>query len=197
MNDFVFENGELDGVVIIRPKWFEDARGVFVKAYEKDSYQQNGISFVMTETFRMISDKGVLRGIHLQEPHPQIRMVSVVAGEAILAVVDLRKDSETLGKSSMYQLDDVKKEIIYVPEGFGIGTYVLCDGTVIEINCSGEFFQECGTGIRYDDRDLNIPWPFDGKDSLVISEKDKALMTFQEFLNRRERNLFGEKINER
>lgn len=184
MNNIEFKLDELNGVVIISPKHFEDNRGVFNKIFEREMYQKNGIPFELTEEYKLVADKGVMRGIHLQSPNPQARLVSVITGAAVVAAVDLRKDSDTLGMSGLYELNGKNNKIIYVPKGFGVGTLTLEDRTILEIKCSGEYFEEYGTGICYNDKDLNIAWPVSSVEKIIISEKDKHLMSFKEFINK-------------
>ena len=182
MSDFIFNKTDLDGVMIITPKQFLNENGKFEKNFEKEVYKRNGILFEIIEEYKLISDKGVLRGIHFQDPAPQARLISVLSGEALVAVVDLRRDSNRLGEWRTHKVNNINKSIIYVPKGFGVGTLTIENGTVIEVKCSGQYYEENSKGIRYNDADLNIDWKIETEDSITISEKDRALMSFQEYM---------------
>lgn len=184
MGEFIFSKSDLKNVVLISPKQYGNEFGSFEKSYEKSIYRSNGIIFDITEEYKLISDKGVLRGIHFQDPKPQSRLVSVTEGEAMVVVVDLRKDSENLGKWESYHANARNKISILIPEGFGLGTLTLEDKTVIEVKCSGMYFGENSSGIRYDDADLNIDWKAGKIEKIEVSQKDQNLMSFKEYIKR-------------
>lgn len=182
MGEFIFSKSELDGVTLISPKQFTSENGSFEKNYERIIYESNGILFEITEEYKLISDKGVLRGIHFQNPEPQSRIISVLMGEALVAVVDLRKDSAQVGKWKTYRINNQNKISILAPKGFGVGTLTLQDQTVIEVKCSGQYYGENSLGIRYDDEELNIDWKEGGIENIKVSEKDKKQMSFREYM---------------
>lgn len=182
MNEFIFEKAKLDGVKIITPKQFCNEIGEFEKKYEREIYISNHICFDITEEYKLLSDKGVLRGIHFQEPNPQARLISVLSGEALVAVVDLRRDSAKIGEWETYKVNTVNRSVIYVPRGFGVGTFTLADKTIIEVKCSGQYYGENSQGICYDDADLDIDWGITEKEKIVISQKDRLLMSFREYV---------------
>ena len=182
MSELIFKKSKLDGVVLILPKQFTNESGSFEKIYEKNIYKSNGISFEITEEYKLISNKGMLRGIHFQNPNPQARLISVLMGEALVVVVDLRKESVQLGSWKAFKVNNQNKIGILAPKGFGVGTLSLEDNTVIEVKCSGQYYEEYSTGIRYNDEDLNIDWEEGEIESIEISEKDKKLMSFREYM---------------
>lgn len=182
MGEFIFSESDLEDVVLISPKQFSTESGSFEKNYEKSIFESNGITFEITEEYKIVSDRGVLRGIHFQDPKPQSRLVTVTEGKAMVVVVDLRKDSSQVGKWKSYLVNKQNKLCLLIPAGFGLGTLTMEDRTVIEVKCSGMYFGENSCGIRYDDEDLNINWGAEKIDSIQISEKDKKLMSFREYM---------------
>lgn len=182
MGEFIFSESELKDVILISPKQFATESGSFEKKYEKSIYESNGIVFDITEEYKIVSDKGVLRGIHFQNPEPQSRLITVTQGEALVVAVDLRRESTQIGKWKSYLVNNQNKLSILIPKGYGLGTLTLEDGTIIEVKCSGMYFGENSSGIRYDDEDLNIDWKAGKMDVMKISEKDRKLMSFREYM---------------
>lgn len=182
MGEFIFSESELKDVILISPKQFATESGSFEKKYEKSIYESNGIVFDITEEYKIVSDKGVLRGIHFQNPEPQSRLITVTQGEALVVAVDLRRKSTQIGKWKSYLVNNQNKLSILIPKGYGLGTLTLEDRTIIEVKCSGMYFGENSSGIRYDDEDLNIDWKAGKMDVMKISEKDRKLMSFREYM---------------
>ncbi len=183
MSDFAFRKSELEGVMLISPKRFISQNGSFEKVFEKEIFKTNGIYFEVSEEYRIVSNKGVLKGIHFQYPYPQSRLVSISMGKALIAVVDLRKNSQQLGKWKLYQEDSEQKTIIFIPKGFGLGTLALENNTIIEVKCSGQYFEKYSCGVNYNDEDLNINWKKEYSECIQVSKKDQMLMSFREYLN--------------
>lgn len=183
MNDYIFKKSTLNDVVLISPKTFCNEFGEFEKDYEKEIFKKNGIFFEVTEEYSIISDIGVIRGIHFQDPYPQSRLISVILGQAMVVIVDLRIESKNFGNWIKIFLEKEKPQIIYVPKGFGIGTLSMEKNTIINVKCYGNYYAESSTGIIYNDNDLNVSWFDENHLNIKISEKDKNLMTFLEYRN--------------
>lgn len=185
MQKFSFLETPLNGAYIIDAFYSPDERGGFVKDYNIDVFKQNGINHELKEVFYTISHKGVIRAIHFQLGHQQSKLVRCVKGHIFDVIVDLRKDSSTFGKWVGYDLDENNNKELYIPEFFGHG-YLVLEDSIVSYKCGEVFFPDGDSGIKYDDKDINIDWPFDkigGIDHLIISEKDKNLMSFKDYCN--------------
>ena len=185
MQKWNFKELELKGAYVIDPFFAPDERGGFIKDYSEEVFLQNGIKYSLKEVFYTLSHKGVIRAIHFQRVKQQAKLVRCVKGKVFDVIVDLRKDSPTFKKwVGLYLTGDNMKELL-VPEGFGHG-YLVIEESIVAYKCAERFFGEYDDGIRFDDSDLGIDWPFDeigGKENLIVSQKDRELQSFQMFLN--------------
>lgn len=179
---FEFEKLELDGAYLIHNFHVGDNRGGFTKVFEKDIYKDGGIEFSLNETFTSVSSKNVIRGIHFQTHNPQAKLVSVISGKAIDVIVDLRLNSPTYKKYISVELNEDNGLAIYVPRGFGHGFCTLEDKTIMLYMCDGKYDKATDTGIIYNDKDLDIKWPIDEKDS-IHSSRDLSLMSLKDYEN--------------
>ncbi len=180
---FAFEETALKGAYMIRPFYAPDERGGLVKDYNIDEFRNHGIEHELKEVFYTISHKGVIRAIHFQLGHQQAKLVRCISGSVYDVIVDLRKDSETFGQWQGFELSGENRAELYIPEYFGHG-YLVLEESVVSYKCGEVFVGEGDSGIRYDDPDIGIQWPFEkigGRDRLIISEKDQSLMSFQEY----------------
>lgn len=183
MNDFIFERGLLDRVAQITPKMIVGEKDIFIKGYERNIFAEHGIEFTPTEEYKIIEDKGIFRGIHFQNYEPQKSIMSVLSGEAYIVVVDLNKDSPQLGKYEVFNLKEETARLIFIPEWYGVATISKKDHTTISVMNSGRYYEQYRAGICYNDVTLNIQWP---TNHFQVSDKDRALMTFKEYLSMRE-----------
>ncbi|MGE0193940.1 MAG: dTDP-4-dehydrorhamnose 3,5-epimerase [Planctomycetota bacterium] len=170
---FEFEPLDLAGVVLVRARVMEDARGHFLEAYKCSAFEGAGIAgpFVQENVSR--SGRGVLRGIHYQlSPHAQGKVVQVTAGSVFDVCVDLRRGSPTFGSWLGRRLDADRYEMLYVPPGFGHGFVVLSETADVSYRCTAEYAPASERGVRWDDRDLAISWPVADP---IVSAKDAAL----------------------
>lgn len=180
---FRFEESELKGAYVIQPFYATDERGGFIKDYNIDEFKSHGIEHELKEVFYTISHKGVIRAIHFQLGHQQAKLVRCVKGHIWDVIVDLRKDSETFGQWRGYDLSEENRRELYVPPYFGHG-YLVFEESIVSYKCGEVFYGEGDSGILYDDAEIGITWPFEligGKENLIISEKDKNLMSFEEY----------------
>ena len=171
---------EIPGVIFIEPQIFGDSRGWFVELWNKEKYEQAGIKENFVQDNISYSKYGVLRGLHYQKPHTQGKLVFVLQGEVWDVVVDLRKGSPTFKKWEAFKLTGESKEQLYIPEGLAHGFCVLSDEVVFQYKCTDKYSPADEHGIRWDDPDINIPWPVFAP---LVSDKDKNLPLFRDIEN--------------
>lgn len=180
---FDFQELELKGAYSITPFYASDNRGGFVKDYNIDVFKENGIVHDLKEVFYTISKKGVIRAIHFQLIKQQPKLVRCISGKVYDVIVDLRPDSSTFGQwKGVYLTGDNRKELL-IPAFFGHG-YLVLEDSVVSYKCAETFYAEGDSGIMYNDPEIGIKWPFEeigGEEQLIISEKDKMLMSFAEY----------------
>ncbi len=180
---FDFNELDLKGAYLIKPFYATDERGGFVKDYNIDTFISNGIKHELKEVFYTISKRGVIRATHFQLIKQQPKLVRCISGHVYDVIVDLRPDSETFGKWQGFDLTGENQNTLYIPEYFGHG-YLVLEDSVVSYKCGEVFYGEGDSGIKYNDKDIDIIWPFEkigGEENLIISEKDKNLMSFEEY----------------
>lgn len=180
---FEFKETELKGVYLIRPFYATDERGGLIKDYNIDIYKKAGIDYELKETFYTVNRRGVIRAIHFQLGKPQPKLMRCISGHVYHVIVDLRPKSETFGQWRHFNLKGDDPVCLLVPAGFGQG-YLVLEDSIMSYKASEMFYALGDTGIIYNDSDLGIEWPFEligGKENLIISEKDKNLMSFEEY----------------
>jgi len=173
MGNFDFNKTKIDGVYIIKPKVFGDNRGYFIEAYNKEQFSEAGINMTFVQDNESKSSKGVLRGLHFQRKHSQGKLVRVTRGEVFDVAIDLRSGSETYGQWEGVILSEENKKQFYIPKGFAHGFLVLSDEAVFNYKCTDFYYPEYDGGIMWDDPDINIEWPLDRLENILLSEKDK------------------------
>ena len=183
---FDFQELDLKGAFKIQPFYATDERGGFVKDYNIDMFNSHGIEHDLKEVFYTISRKGVIRAIHFQLVKQQAKLVRCISGHVYDVIVDLRPDSPTFGQWRGFDLTGENQVELYIPQYFGHG-YLVLEDSVVSYKCGEVFYGEGDAGIMYDDSTINIQWPFEkigGKQNLIISEKDKNLMSLKEYLEK-------------
>ena len=183
INKFEFQELELKGAYLIKPFNATDIRGEFIKDYSRDIFLENGIDYELKETFYTVSHKGVIRAIHFQEVNHQPKLVRCISGKVYDVIVDLRPDSPTFKKWLGFYLTGENKYELLIPEHFGHG-YLVIEDSIVSYKCASSFDGPNDSGIKFDDLDLNITWPFEeigGKDKLIIVDKDRNLQSFKEY----------------
>ena len=167
------ENMEIEGVKIVEPQVFGDARGWLVEQYNAERYKAAGIVADFVQDNESFSSKGVVRGLHWQAaPHTQAKLVRVIRGAVWDVAVDIRKGSPTFGKHVAVTLTGENKKQFYIPRGFAHGFIVLEDDTLFSYKCDNLYCPSADRGLRFDDPALGIVWPEIGV-SLTLSEKDR------------------------
>jgi dTDP-4-dehydrorhamnose 3,5-epimerase len=169
---FIFTPTDLPEVIKIESKTFPDERGEFSEVYKASDFKANGIGYDFVQDNFPLSKKGVVRGLHYQlPPYTQGKLVAVIKGKIWDVAVDIRKSSPTFGKWVAEELSDENHRMLFIPPGFAHGFIALEDDTrVLYKMTDNEFTPSADRGIRYDDPDLNIPWPIERP---ILSEKDK------------------------
>jgi len=183
---FDFQELDLKGAFKIQPFYATDERGGFMKDYNIDMFKANGIKHELKEVFYTISKKGVIRAIHFQLVKQQAKLVRCVSGHIYDVIVDLRPGSPTFGQWRGFDLTGENQVELYIPQYFGHG-YLVLEDSVVSYKCGEVFYGEGDSGIMYNDPDINIQWPFEkigGIENMIISEKDKNLMSLKEYIEK-------------
>ena len=166
-------DAELEGLKIIEPDVFGDARGWFCEQYNAARYKAAGITADFVQDNESLSSKGVVRGLHWQAaPHTQAKLVRVIRGAAWDVAVDIRKGSPTFGKHVSAILTGDNKKQLFIPRGFAHGFIVLEDDTLFSYKCDNFYCASADRGMRFDDPALGIEWPKVDVE-LRLSEKDR------------------------
>ena len=161
---------ELKGLFVLKPKVFEDARGYFFESYNQNSFKEAGLSLNFVQDNQSLSQKGVLRGLHFQNPpHAQGKLVRVIAGGVFDVAVDIRKKSPTYGKWFGLELTEKNKWMMYIPEGFAHGFLTLEDNTIFSYKCTNFYNKASEDCILWNDPEININWNVTNP---LLSEKD-------------------------
>lgn len=162
---------ELPGVVVIEPRVFGDARGLFFESWSAERYAAAGIGAPFVQDNVSVSPRGVLRGLHYQWPKPQGKLVGVLRGEVFDVVVDVRAGSPTFGRWVSATLTGEQNRQLWIPPGFAHGFQVLSDDALFVYKCTDYYAPECEHAIAWNDPELGIVWPIADP---VLSAKDRA-----------------------
>lgn len=163
----------LPGVLIIEPRVFGDARGFFLESWNAEVFRAAGLDLRFVQDNHSRSARGVLRGLHYQQPEPQGKLVRVTAGRAFDVAVDIRRSSPTFGQWAGVELSAANKRMFWVPPGFAHGFLSLEDGTDFLYKCTAFYRPAYDHSIRWDDPAIGIDWPLDGIEP-QLSAKDLA-----------------------
>lgn len=167
----IVEPGQLNGLRLIRPRRFGDARGWFLESWQEARYRDAGLPERFVQDNFSYSARGVLRGLHFQNPHAQGKLVMVLLGEVWDVAVDLRRSSPTFGRWQGVRLGGDEPLQFYVPPGFAHGFVVLSDTALFHYKCTAAYSPADEHSVRWDDPDLAIAWPV--RDP-VLSARDAA-----------------------
>lgn len=172
---------KLKGVVVIKPKVFEDARGYFFESYNEQVFLNAGLKLNFVQDNQSLSQKGVLRGLHFQnQPHAQGKLVRVITGSVFDVAVDIRKDSPTYGQWFGLELTAQNKWMMYIPEGFAHGFVTLENNTIFSYKCTNFYNKPSEDCLLWNDPDIGINWPLDKP---LLSDKDLDGKTFRNFVS--------------
>ena len=184
MGKFNFIETSIEGVYIIEPTVFGDNRGYFMESYSKRDFEEAGLTMNFVQDNESKSKKGVLRGLHFQTKHTQGKLVRVVEGEVFDVAVDLREGSPTFGQWTGVTLTAENKKQFYIPEGFAHGFLVLSDTATFQYKCTDYYAPEYDGGVLWNDPDINIEWPLEGIEEVLLSDKDQKQQTLKEFMSK-------------
>jgi dTDP-4-dehydrorhamnose 3,5-epimerase len=162
-------NCEIQGLVVIEPKVFGDARGFFLETWNRQRYRAAGLDWDFVQDNVSLSRQGTLRGLHFQNPAPQGKLVFVLQGEVFDVAVDIRRSSPTFGRWHAERLSGGNKKQFYVPPGFAHGFAVLSETALFAYKCTELYSPQNELTLAWNDPDLGIQWPLDHPQ---LSEKD-------------------------
>jgi dTDP-4-dehydrorhamnose 3,5-epimerase len=160
---------ELEGLLLLEPKVFGDARGFFMETWNARRYEEAGIAGPFVQDNISVSRRGALRGLHFQNPNPQGKLVSVLQGQVLDVAVDLRRRSATFGRWHATNLSEENKRQFYIPPGFAHGFLVLSEWAMFHYKCTAFYSPQDELTIRWNDPDIGIDWP---QQAPALSDKD-------------------------
>ena len=167
-----FKKTKIEGVYVIEPRVFKDARGYFFEVWKQSEFDANIGSVTFVQDNESKSSYGVLRGLHYQKGEwSQAKLVRVTKGRVLDVAVDIRKSSPTFGQHVAVELSDENKRQFFIPRGFAHGLLVLSDEAVFTYKVDNVYAPHAEAGIRWNDPDVGIKWPIDLQ-RVLTSEKD-------------------------
>ena len=181
MNIVEFVNLQLDGLVLIKPKVFQDARGFFLESYSKSRYSEAGVRDEFVQDNHSRSVKGTLRGLHYQGKPGQSKLVRVAFGTIVDVAVDIRPTSPTFGKWVAVELSAERHEQLYVPVGFAHGFCVTSEAAEVLYKVSSPYDHAEELTIAWDDPTIGVVWPVINP---VLSTRDQSGESFLSYKQR-------------
>ena len=181
MGQITVETCEIEGLKVITPKVFGDARGYFMETYNENDFVAAGIDVKFVQDNQSASSKGVLRGLHFQKTHPQDKLVRCINGEVFDVAVDLRKGSKTFGKWHGVLLSAENKKQFFIPKGFAHGFLVISDYAEFAYKCSDFYHPEDEGGLLWNDPEIGVEWPIPEGVELNLSDRDTKWGGIKEF----------------
>jgi dTDP-4-dehydrorhamnose 3,5-epimerase len=164
---------ELPEVLLLEPTIHPDERGYLFEAWNRATFEAAGIRADFVQDNQSRSRKNVIRGLHYQlPPHPQAKLLRVVAGEIFDVAVDVRRSSPNFGKWTGTVLSAQNRRTLWIPEGFAHGFLTLSDDTEVLYKIAGRWARECERAIRWDDPVIGIDWPLSGE--AIVSKRDRG-----------------------
>ena len=170
----------LEGLLLVRPRVFQDERGWFTESYNRAAFEAAGIKETFVQDNHSASARGTLRGLHFQTHPGQAKLIRCTRGRIWDVAVDIRPSSPTFGRHFGLELDDAGKRQLFIPVGFAHGFIVLSDAAEVQYKCSNLYNPATESGIAWDDPELAVAWPLDGM-APTLSERDKKNQSFAEF----------------
>ncbi|MDD3716823.1 MAG: dTDP-4-dehydrorhamnose 3,5-epimerase [Candidatus Marinimicrobia bacterium] len=171
----------ISGLLVLRPVLHEDTRGMFLESYRDSRYAELGINDRFVQDNLVHSVKNVFRGLHFQRPpYAQAKLISMIAGEILDVVLDLRRDSQSYLKTALLPLHAEKHEQLYIPAGFAHGYYVLSDKATISYKVSQPYAPDHQSGIHWDSPELKLREHIHDP---LLSEQDRRLPELRQILS--------------
>lgn len=177
----------LNGLKVIQPDVFEDARGFFMEVFREDEFEKLGLPTRYVQENHSRSGKNVLRGLHFQWDAPMGKLMRVTTGEAFLVAVDIRMGSPTFGKWHGEIVSAANKKQVWAPAGFARGFCVLSDVAEIQYMVTGLYNPKAESGVLWNDPAIGIEWPVQEPQ---LSDKDKIAQTLSDWTKRDESKFF-------
>ena len=170
----------IEGVYLIKPRVFNDARGYFMEAFKQEEFDANVYPVKFVQDNESMSSYGVLRGLHYQKGEwSQAKLVRVIKGRVLDVAVDMRKSSPTFGKYVMAELSEENKLQFFIPRGFAHGFLVLSDEAVFTYKVDNVYAPQAEASVLFSDEQIGIEWPIDAKE-MILSPKDLVAVPFGE-----------------
>jgi dTDP-4-dehydrorhamnose 3,5-epimerase len=165
-----------EGLILVKPRIFNDDRGYFYESYNSELFKKAGIPHEFVQDNQSLSAKNVLRGLHFQKPpYSQGKLVRVLSGAVLDVAVDIRKSSPTFGQHIVVELSAANKLMLWIPPGFAHGFLSLEDQTIFLYKCTAPYHKESESGIIWNDPELGIDWNMTDP---LVSGKDLELPVF-------------------
>jgi dTDP-4-dehydrorhamnose 3,5-epimerase len=158
----------------LQPTVFGDQRGFFLESWNRETFRQAGFDMDFVQDNHSRSKRGILRGMHYQTRHTQGKLVRVTAGEVYDVVVDLRRDSPTLGLWHGVYLSEQNQSLLWVPPGFAHGFYVCSEYADFQYKCTDIYDPGSEISLAWDDPTVGIDWPLENGEAPELSDKDRA-----------------------
>jgi dTDP-4-dehydrorhamnose 3,5-epimerase len=177
----------LTGGLVLQPEAFVDERGFFMEVFKKDELESLGIPADFVQENHSSSKKGTVRGLHFQYAPEMAKLMRVIAGEAFLVVVDIRKGSPTLKKWFGIEASAKNKLQIWAPAGCATGFCVTSECAEVQYLCTAQYNNKGESGVLWNDPAIGIKWPVK---TPILSEKDKTAQKLAEWLKRPEADVF-------
>ena len=172
---------DIEGVVIIEPRIYEDSRGYFCEVFSEQAFREQVCDCQFVQDNEAKSSYGVVRGLHFQlPPHAQSKLVRVVKGKVLDVAVDIRKGSPTYGQHVAVELSEENHRQFFVPRGFAHGFVVLSETAVFQYKCDNFYAPQADGGVNIKDESLGIDWQIPMEDAL-LSEKDTKHLCLKDF----------------
>lgn len=172
---------DIEGVVILEPRVFNDSRGYFFESYNKKTFDSEVCPIEFVQDNESCSSRGVMRGLHFQRPpHAQAKLVRCVRGAVLDVAVDIRKGSPTFGKYVSCLLTEENHRQFFIPRGFAHGFAVISDTAVFQYKCDNYYAPEADGGISILDPSLGIDWGFPFEEA-ILSDKDRKHPLLKDF----------------
>ncbi|MFA5374647.1 MAG: dTDP-4-dehydrorhamnose 3,5-epimerase [Dehalococcoidia bacterium] len=179
---FTFSRLKVPEVILIKPRVFSDDRGFFIETYKMPDFVDAGITDSFVQDNHSRSTRGVLRGLHYQNPPcAQGKLIRAVKGEIFDVAVDIRAGSPTYGRWVGEILSEENKSMLYIPQGFAHGFCILSEAADVVYKASGVYSPRAEAGIIWNDRDLNIKWPIKEP---IVSDKDAQWPSLRDAVNK-------------
>ncbi|MEM7763635.1 MAG: dTDP-4-dehydrorhamnose 3,5-epimerase [Pseudomonadota bacterium] len=170
----------IPGVIELFPNVYRDERGHFMETWNAQKFNELVEEVEFVQDNQSLSDRGVLRGLHYQVVRPQGKLVSVLTGGVFDVAVDLRQSSPTFGQWTGVILSSERKNQLWIPPGFAHGFFALSEAVRVVYKCTDFYFPEHERTIVWNDPTLNIEWPISADLPVLVSEKDRNGLSFEE-----------------